>query len=333
MSEKRELSRAEQVRARRRYSVTQTMAQNTQRTDKPALHVITSRAGTSYVRPKDKGSDTRRRFNVAFGLPHISLHRPAIGILRARGSWRLASFLLTVVFGVLIYFAWTLPYFHITAATVLGNNRLSPQEIDAVLGVAGQSVFLMKPDELATRLRLNYPELASAQVNIYLPNHVYVNVSERQPVILWQQGDGITWIDAAGVAFRPRGQVDGLIPVMGLATPPAGLASLEDALSPPQYIQKDLVDAILVLAPSVPAGSTLTYDGGDGLGWKDSRGWNIFFGTSAQNMALKLRVYQSLVDSLTMHNRVPEYINVAYPDAPYYRMSRLTGFDSTSESE
>src|SRR5688572_28911516 len=189
MSEKRELTRAEQVRARRTQSVAQTMTQNTQRTDKPALHVITSRAGTSYVHPKHKSKDTRR-FNVAFGLPQISLHKPAMHIPRARGSWRPASFMLTLVFGVMIYLAWTLPYFHVTAATVLGNNRLSPQEIDAVLGATGRSIFLMKPDELESRLRLNYPELASAQVDVYLPNHIYVNVSERQPVILWQQGDG-----------------------------------------------------------------------------------------------------------------------------------------------
>src|SRR5688572_9903729 len=172
MTEKRELSRAEQVRARRRHSVTQTLAQNTQRTDKPALHVITSRAGTTYVQPARKSNDTRRRFDVAFGLPHISLHRPALRVPRIRGSWRPASFLLSLLFAVMIYFAWTLPYFRVTTATVLGNNRLTPQEIDAVLGAAGQSIFLMKPDELMTRLRLNYPELASAEVNIYLPNHI-----------------------------------------------------------------------------------------------------------------------------------------------------------------
>jgi cell division septal protein FtsQ len=191
----------------------------------------------------------------------------------------------------------------------------------------------MKPDELETRLRLNYPELASAQVDVYLPNLVYVSVSERQPLILWQQGDGFTWIDASGVAFRPRGQANGLIPVTSLAVPPAGDASRDDPLSPPQYIQKDLVDAILVLAPNVPAGSTLTYHGTDGLGWKDSRGWDIFFGISAADMALKLRVYQSLVDSLAARGQVPVYINVAYPDAPYYRMSQFTGFDPTNESE
>lgn len=332
MSTKRELTRAEQVRARRTQSVSQAMTQNAQRTDRPALHVITSRAGTTYVRPVQKRQE-RRRFNIALGLPSISLSRASLSVPRVRDSWRPISMLLVLLLGALIYCAWTLPYFHVGASTVLGNSRLSAQEIDAVLGLTNQSIFTVQPQDVATRLRLNYPELASAQVNVYLPNQVYVTVTERQPLILWQQGDGFTWIDAAGVAFRPRGQVDGLIPVIGMATPPAGSQPMADPLSPPQFIQQDLVDAILTLAPNVPAGSTLTYDPAEGLGWKDSRGWNIYFGRSAQDMALKLRVYQSLVDELATRGRAPEYINVAYPDAPYYRMPAFSGFDSPRESE
>jgi hypothetical protein len=331
MSNKRELSRAEQVRARRTQSVAQAMAQNTQRTERTSsLHVITSRTGSTYVRPAQKRPE-RRRFNIALGLPHISLQRPALRIPRER--WRPISLLLMPFLGLTIYLMWTLPYFRVSTSTVMGNHRLSAADIDTVLGLTGNSIFTVKPDEVATRLRLNYPELASAQVNVYLPNQVYVTVTERQPVILWQQGDGFTWIDSSGVAFRPRGQVDGLIPVTGLVMPPAGISPIDDPLSPPQFIAKDLVDAILLLAPNVPAGSTLTYDGTDGLGWRDTRGWNVFFGTSTRDMALKLRVYQSLVDTLVTRGRVPEYINVAYPDAPYYRMPEFAGFTAPRESE
>jgi hypothetical protein len=328
MSEKRELSRAEQVRARRSQRVTQAMTQHTQRAIKP-MNPVTSRVGTSYVQTKHKRTDTQRRFNIALGLPDMKLYQPAIKISRSRGSWRFISFLLTCLFGTAIYFMWTLAYFHVPAATILGSDRLSKDEIEAVLGITGESIFLVQPNDLETRLRLNYPELASAEVKVYLPNHVYVNVNERQPVILWQQGDGFTWIDSTGVAFRPRGQVNGLVPVLGLATPPAGGPSTDDSLSPPPYIQKELVDAILILAPNVPAGSTLTFEPNEGFGWKDSRGWNIFFGLDPQDMPLKLRVYQSLVDSLVSRGKVPEYINVAYPNAPYYRMPQFTGNDST----
>lgn len=333
MSEKRETtSRAEAVRARRAQRAVKELQQTTQRAVKP-IPSVSSRVGVSYVREKHKPvAANRRRFNVAIGLPNISLHRPTISISRPRANWRTASFTLSLLLGIAIYLVWTLPYFHVTTATVLGNNRLSREEINAVLGVTGESIFLVQPEDVATRLRLNYPELASAKVNVYLPNHVYVTVTERQPVILWQQGEGFTWIDATGVAFRPRGDAGMLIPVIGLATPPAGIPPLDDPLGPPPYMQKELVDAILALAPSVPAGSALTFNPADGLGWKDSRGWEVFFGTSAQDMALKIRVYQSLVDSLTSRGLVPEYINVAFSNAPYYRMSKFTS-EATSSSD
>ncbi|MFN8412288.1 MAG: FtsQ-type POTRA domain-containing protein [Anaerolineales bacterium] len=333
MSEKRETSRAEAVRARRAQRSAKEIKQTTQRAVKP-IAPVSSRVGVSYVREKHKPAVTanRRRFNVAIGLPNIALHRPAITISRPSANWRTASLGLAIFFAITIYLMWTLSYFHVNTATVLGNSRLSKEEINAVLGVTGQSIFLIQPEDVATRLRLNYPELASAKVNVYLPNHVYVTVTERQPVILWQQDQGFTWIDATGVAFRPRGDAGMLIPVLGLATPPAGSAPLDDPLGPPPYMQKELVEAILALAPSVPAGSTLTFNPADGLGWKDSRGWEVFFGTNPQDMPLKIRVYQSLVDSLTSRGRIPEYINVAFPSAPYYRMSKFTS-ESTSSSE
>jgi hypothetical protein len=329
MSNKRELTRAEQVRARRAERSAKEMQEAARQATKPMPHVSTRVVNKpSYVQPQPKPKQqTARRFDIALGLPNFTLHKPNIRIPRPAVNWRTASLVMVLLFGVLLYLAWTLPYFRIPQATVLGNNRLTRDEINAVLGVQGQSIFLVKPEEVETRVRLNYPELASAEVKVYLPNYVYVTVTERQPVILLQQGEGFTWVDATGVAFRPRGDGGVLIPLIALAKPPSGVAPLDDPFSPPPYMQKELVDAVLALAPAVPAGSTLTFDAADGLGWTDSRGWKAYFGTSAQDMPLKIQVYRSLVDSLVSKNKVPEYINVAYADAPYYRMPELTESD------
>jgi hypothetical protein len=252
-------------------------------------------------------------------MPEIHLHRPKLSVPRLHASWRLASVLIVLLLGVAIYLLLSLSYFRIPSATVLGNSRLTREEIESVTGVLGQSIFTVQPDEVETRLRMNYPELLSAQVNVYLPNHVYVSVTERQPVILWQQDEGFTWIDATGVAFRPRGLVAGLVPVKGLVVPPPGSPSPDDPFSPPPYMQKELVDSILLLAPYVPADTTMVFDRTFGLGWTDSRGWKSFFGTSTKDMPLKVRVYQSLVDSLVSRGITPTFINVMYPDAPFYR--------------
>lgn len=328
MSDRRELSRAELVRRRRAQRTLNEFEQTARRAPKPIVPV-TSRTSTLAVTSKLRRVAKPRRFNVALGLPGILLHRPSISIPRLHANWRIISGIIALLLGTTIYLALTLPYFFVPAATVLSNNRLSTEEINAVLGLTGQSIFIVQPQDVETRLLMNYPELLSAEVNVYLPNHVYVTVSERQPVILWQIGEGYTWIDQAGVAFRPRGFVDALVPVIALDEPPRG-AGL-DALGPPPYMQKELVDAILALSPLVPAGSTMTFDSDEGLGWADPRGWKVSFGTSAIDMPLRMLVYQSLVDSLKARGRLPEIINVVHADAPFYRLADNAIEDSTEE--
>ncbi|MCC6259242.1 MAG: FtsQ-type POTRA domain-containing protein [Anaerolineales bacterium] len=333
MSNKREITRAEQVRARRALHSAKEMQQTAQRAVKPIAPVV-SRASAPHPQARPVNLKKMRQFNVSLAsLPSITLRKPAIHLphfSKPKLNWRTASAVLALLLAITLYLTWTLPYFYVPQAAVFGNNRLTRDEINAALGVQGQSIFWLQPKELETRLRLNYPELASAKVDVYLPNYVYVTVTERQPVILLQQGEAFAWVDASGVAFRPRGASGVLIPVLASSTPPAGIADLSDPFSPPPYMQKELVDAILALTPSVPAGSILTFDSTDGLSWKDARGWKAVFGISAQDMPLKVRVYQALVDSLLSRNKIPEYINVAFPDAPYYRMAQPVDPDTAT---
>lgn len=320
MSERRESSRAEQVRLRRAKQNAQRINQAVERAHRP-LPPVTKRASGiagTYVTQKHKRQEPNRRFNVALGMPNVRLHAPALPRLHA--GWRLLSLCLALFLGATIYLMWTLPFFHVIEPRVVGNARLSIAEINAVLSVTGQPIFTLVPEDLATRLRLNYPELASAEVIIGLPNIVYVQVVERQPVVLWQQGEGYTWIDSTGVAFRPRGETPGLVPVVALANPPAGVANLNDPLSPPPYMSPDLVTAIRTLAPNVPPGAPIIYDPHNGLGWTDSRGWRVFFGSKANDMAMKLHVYEALVNSVTSRGLYPMFISVVRVDAPYYRM-------------
>jgi hypothetical protein len=321
MSDKRVLTRSEIARRRRAQRAVKELTQANKRAFKPVV-TVSSRVVSPEMITRNHVT-SQRSFNVALGMPEIHLRKPDLSSPRLHAGWRLASVFIVILLGVAIYLSLSLPYFRVPSVTVLGNNRIAREEIETVIGVLGQSIFTVQPHETATRLRMNYPELLSAQVDVYLPNHVYVTVTERQPVILLQQDEGYTWIDATGVAFRPRGTVTGLVPVRGLTAPPAGSPSMEAPFDPPPYMQKELVDAILLLAPNVPADSMMVYDRTFGLGWDDSRGWKSFFGTSAKDMPLKVRVYQSLVDSLAKRGITPVLINVMYPDAPYYRAVKI----------
>jgi hypothetical protein len=317
MSEKKELSRSEVARLRRAQRAAQELTQTSKRALKPAV-TVSSRVAAPDAATR-KRTPKPRRFNIALGMPDIHLHGTSVRSPRFYAGWRLGSLFIVVLLGAALYLLLSLPYFRVPSVTVLGNSRLTRDELEQAMGVLGHSIFTVQPDEVELRLRMNYPELLSAQVDVYLPNHVYVTVTEREPVILWQQDEGYTWIDASGVAFRPRDMVTGLVLVNGLVAPPSDLTPLDDPLSPQPYMQKELVDAILILAPYVPADSIMVFDRTFGLGWTDSRGWKVFFGTSAADMPLKIRVYQSLADSLVERGISPTFINVMYPDAPFYR--------------
>ncbi|MBI5955242.1 MAG: FtsQ-type POTRA domain-containing protein [Chloroflexi bacterium] len=325
MSEKKELTRAEIARQRRAQRAAKELAQATKRAVKPAVPVSSR---VSAPDPDGTRRRTPRQFNIALGMPDVHLHRPSAS--RFFTGWRIGSIFIVILLGVALYLSLSLPYFRVPSITLLGNNRLTREEIEGVTGVMGQSIFMVQPDEVETRLRMNFPELLLAQVDVYLPNHVYVTMTEREPVILWQQDEGYTWIDSTGVAFRPRADVPGLVPVKGLVTPPPGSAPLDDPLSPTPYMQQELVDSILLLAPHVPADTTMVFDRAFGLGWTDARGWKAFFGTTAKDMPLKIRVYQSLVDSLVSRGVSPTLINVMYPDAPFYRAATVEEEDQIS---
>jgi hypothetical protein len=326
MSDKQEVTRSDVARQRRVSRVVKELAQTSKRASKPVVRV----APRAVVNRKRVAS--KRRFNIALGLPEIHLHKPSLAGRRLYDSWRIVSISIAVLLGVMFYLALTLPYFRVPNATVLGNNRLTREEIETVTGIIGQSIFTVKPDEVETRLRMNYPDLLSVQVNVYLPNHVYITITERQPVIAWQQDGGYTWVDATGVAFRPRGLVAGLVPIIGLSVLPVGTSALDNPSAPPPFMQKELVDAILALVPAVPADSTMVFDRSFGLGWTDSRGWKSFFGTSVQDMPLKVRVYQSLVASLEKRGIAPSFISVMYPDAPFYRTAKVDLKELTADN-
>ena len=320
MSENRKQTRADLVRLRREQEHAKYMERASKVTARPVVTPVTPRAKKKVVKPVRKSvENTRRRFNIALPMPRTNVR--STGISRPSLGWRLLSFVLVSLLGTAIYFAFEAPELRVTEAQLNGSQLIPQAEVNSVLNLAGQPIFLLTPSDIETRLRLNYPELASVQVTVSLPNLVSVNVTERPPLIRWEQGGGYTWIAEDGIAFRPRGEMEGLISVVALAAPPAE-GSGSDPLTPAPFISTEMVQALKGLAWHVPPGATILYDKDHGFGWNDPRGWRVHFGTSASDVALKMRVYETMVDSLTQRGIRPAMVNVMYPTAPYYRMSQ-----------
>jgi hypothetical protein len=336
MSEKKELTRSDLVRLRREREKTQ----RTERAKKESTRSappVTRRGRQESAQPRRRtergsngakaprsprgGHSARRRFQNALlpvapdaDLRGFSVARPNLGK-------RLPSFILVALLAAAIYFAFNAPQLQVTQAQVTGNQMLPPEEINAALNVSGQPAFLLISSKLERELRLTFPEITYTKVDVTLPNTVSVSVIERKPVIRWEQGSSFTWVSEDGVAFRPRGEAPGLIAVLALSAPPTEGNISPDSLTPAPFISSSMVRAIKGLANHVPPGAVILYDASFGFGWNDPRGWKVYFGMNASDVELKMRVYESMVNSLSERGIRPALINVTYPTAPYYRIS------------
>jgi hypothetical protein len=314
-------SRAEHVRRRRKQEAGKRLSNSALLATRPVAP-ITARgsllqAGHSRVRPV-----VRRRSEAALSMPGIEVRMPTISFSGPGAKWRFMSFGISLLLGAAVYFAGTAPAFRASAVQVMGNQRVSSEEIGAVLATGETQIFMLAPAELEKRLRLNFPDLLAADVTVGLPNQVYVEIVERMPILAWYQEGGYTWIDESGVAFRPRGEAGNLITVQAQNAPKPVAVAVADPMAPLPYISPELVAAARALGPHAPAGAAIIYDVEYGFGWADSRGWQVFFGEQARDVELKLRVYDSLVEMVGAKGIRPLFINVQYPSAPYYRMSQ-----------
>jgi len=326
MSEKKDLTRSDLARLRREKESSKRV-ERAKKVVTRSAPPVTTRARQEDVRSTRRsarsgtGRSARRRFQIALLPVAPDAEMRGISISRPRLGPRLLSFFAVALLGAALYFAFNLPQLRVTEAQVTGNQMLTPAEINTSLNIAGKPVFLLIPSTLEKSLRLSYPELLSAKVDITLPNIVSIQIAERKPVIRWQQGDGYTWVSEDGIAFRPHGEDAGLISVVALSTPPTEVNVSSDPLTPAPFISSEMVQALQGLAGHVPQGVPILYEAGSGFGWNDPRGWRVYFGMSARDVELKMRVYESMVASLTQRGIRPASINVTYPAAPYYRMS------------
>jgi hypothetical protein len=256
-------------------------------------------------------------YDFAFSLGRTAVHAPAFNLPQLGPRWISAG--LTLLLSLVLYSMWTANTFIISGAELSGNQRLNAADVSSALGLVGQPIFEAIPSQIESNLRSAFPDLANVSVQVGFPNRILVNVVERTPLLVWSQGDKITWIDSNGVSFMPRGNVPGLIPVASNGTPPKLPGDPKQSVYEQPFIDPAMVQAIVTLHPQVPAGSPMVYDPTYGMGWQDPHGWSVYFGQSTQDIPMKIKVYQAILDSITKQGIQPTLISVEYLNAPFYK--------------
>ncbi len=271
--------------------------------------VMATPAATRGQRP------ARRRYNIALPMTAgAEMRLPSVPQMRVGA--RLLSFALAALLGWGLYFLWSAPQFTVAAAEVEGLARLTPNEVNTVLAVSGQSIFEIRPRQLHERLQAAFPELLDIRVRVGFPAVVNISAIERAPAIAWEHEGILTWVDAGGFAFLPRGEAEGVVYIIAHGLPPATESELAQGQ---QLLSPELARAILTLAAAAPEETTLAYDPRYGLGWQDPRGWQVYFGLQPTDMPARLAVYRTIVATLREEGIRPSLISVEYLHAPFYR--------------
>lgn len=284
------------------------------------------------VKPTLTGRYNSRRFDIAMSgsfnrtvpVAKAAAKTAAFSMPKIASGPRWVSSILVVLCVAALYAITASNYFTVSRASVLGNNRVSAEEISSAMGAMGLPAAMLSPAEIEYNILAAFPDIASASVEINLPADVIVTVSERQPIAAWSQDGQTVWVDADGYAFPARGLVEGLVTVSAVGTPPVPSASAtlgqEQPIGAQRFLSPEMAAALLVLSPRVPQGSTLVYDPRYGLGWADPRGWQAYFGHTHGDVNTKIQIYQKMVDYLSGQGIAPKLISVEYPDAPFYRI-------------
>src|SRR5512133_1717604 len=255
-------------------------------------------------------TNSRRQFYVTMDQASgTELRLPAIPVIAP--GWRLASGLIAILMLVGIFSMWAAPYFLVCSVDVQGVQRLTPEDINAVLKLEDLSVVELDAQAIQQQLTHNFPELLNVQLEIGLPNLVTVKATERQPVIAVQKGDNVTWVDASGMLFPARGDAGPLVTIhtedeLPLAVTPAAPdaeatqeASTSSAIldsksgaggipeTSPRTVDSALLAAAQELSQKLPPESQIVYSSADGVGWKDPQGWQVYIGKDLQNFEAK----------------------------------------------
>lgn len=268
-------------------------------------------AGTRHRKPSRKARRPRRLFDLAIPAEMgAEIRLPSLPSIR--GGPRLVSFVLlgVVIFGLLAVKGAS--GFYVAEAQVVGAKMLTADQVRSIARVDQESVFAVDPRAGVAHFS-SIAEVSGVKVKVHWPNRVEIDVTERQPVIAWDDGGRRWWISAEGVAFLNHGDWPDLVTVV--SDEPV-LNITDDPLS--KVVPDKILVAATVLSAQLPKGTSLRYDPVYGLGFDDPKGWTAYFGVDG-DMVMKVRLYQALAGQLAEQGIRASLVSVKDPTTPFYR--------------
>lgn len=247
----------------------------------------------------------------------VTVTREALGIQqkprRRRRTFPRARLLsLGLVFGLAatMFHLLTSPAYTVRGAIVRGNTLIDARIIYQASMIDGQNLFLLNTQAAAEAIE-RLPYVRRAWVRVRLPTQVAIVIQEYRPRWVWIAGSNRFWIDETGNILPDNGPLRGALTVINPSGRPLPIgSSLEPGLV-------EMLDAIDRLMPGI---RQVRYEEEVGFVLTVGPGWPVRIGDDPDQLPAEIGVLNSLLPELMEQGDDIDFIDLRYPERPYYRL-------------
>jgi cell division protein FtsQ len=231
-------------------------------------------------------------------------------MISARRARRIATSLTlgsVIILGILTAVATFSPLLAIQQVSVIGTQRLNPDEISKALsGQIGKPLPLLNQDEIARSLA-GFSLIESFAATALPPNELQVRVSERQPLCIIEYRGALWLHDPAGVRIAVAEPTD-LLPRILITEEPTSSQGFKDSVDVLLALPVELLAEVEIIQANTRDDVQLSLRGslGQRISWGDS-----------SDAVLKSKVLQALIANNQGVTGVT--FDVSSPNAPVVR--------------
>jgi cell division protein FtsQ len=257
-------------------------------------------------RPRRSRSRLGRDYEATAPKIKLSL-RPVVGFWEDQGGKALGVLLLLTL-GWLTYELFATDAFYVYAARVVGNQLMPAEEIYQNSGLEGMSIFWITPTQVEATIA-SLPNIKEARVHCGLPNRVTIEVVERQPQVIWQQGEKRYWIDEEGAVLQARGDLPEATVIVDLD---------ERLVQPGDRVDPQVIAGAQKLRSLLPGLTTVQYASHTGISFQSEQGWPIYLG-QGEDIEQKVAIMKAMLQEIAAKGIHPQFIDLRFKGSPYYR--------------
>jgi cell division protein FtsQ len=222
------------------------------------------------------------------------------------------------------------PQFQIATVLISGNDLVPADEVAADLPLAGTNLFTIRGRRVAKSIERD-PAVAQALVRPRLPNMLSIEIEERQPVVIWEEGDTRWLVDddgrVLGSGDRPLDGLQEQLPsAVGSrdrsATLPVVAAPPELAIAPGQQVDVGVVRMARAVTPRLAElgldAARLEYDPARGMAIIADGAYRVELGFGDQ-LDARLEAFETIFRYLQQSHTPVQLIDVRFLERPYFR--------------